>query len=148
MGVLIIADNKRARHDYEILETFEAGLVLQGSEVKSLRDRKLQLKDSFVEINKGEAFLRNAHISEHKASSYNNHHPERPRKLLLHESEIEKIYDKIRLRGLTVVPLKVYFKKGWAKVLIGVGKGKKRHDKREDIKKKDIQREMRRTGRY
>ena len=148
MGVLIVAENKRARHDYEILETFEAGLVLQGSEVKSLRDRKLQLKDSFIEIQRGEAFLKNAHISEYKASSYNNHHPERPRKLLLHQSEIDKIFDKIRLRGFTIVPLKVYFKKGWAKVLIGVGKGKKRHDKRESLKRKEAQREMRIRNKY
>lgn len=139
---MVIAENKRARRDYEVLETFEAGLVLQGSEVKSLRSRQLQLKDSFIDISKGEAFLKNAHISVYKASSYNNHLPERPRKLLLHASEIDKLHDKVRLRGLTIIPLKVYFKKGWAKVLIGVAKGRKRHDKRHEMKKKDAQKQM------
>lgn len=137
----IIADNKKARHDFEILETYEAGMVLTGSEVKSIRGGSVNLKDSFVSFRGDEAFLQNAHISVYKASSYNNHEPERLRKLLLNRNELNKIFGKIRERGLSCVPLKMYFKNGRVKVEIALCKGKKQHDKREAIKKKDVDRE-------
>ncbi len=137
----IIADNKKARHDFEIIETYEAGMVLTGSEVKSIRGGTVNLKDSYVSFQGDEAFLQNAHISVYKASSYNNHAPERLRKLLLNRIELNKIYGKMRERGLSCVPLKMYFKDGRVKVEIALCKGKKQHDKREAIKKKDLDRE-------
>lgn len=144
-GILIISENRKARFDYTIVETFEAGLVLTGSEVKSLRDKQCQLKDSYVSFVRDEAFLQNAHISEYKSSSYNNHAPERLRKLLMHRHELEQIYAALRERGLTCVPLKMYFKKGRAKVEIALVKGRKAHDKREAIKKRDVSAELRRV---
>ncbi|RME15354.1 MAG: SsrA-binding protein SmpB [Bdellovibrio sp.] len=143
-GIKIVAENRKARHDYEIIETFEAGLALTGSEVKSLRAGSCQLKDAYVAFKGNEAYLQKAHISEYKASSYNNHHPERLRKLLLHKHELEKIHGATREKGYSCVPLKVYFKKGWAKVQIALVRGKKRQDKRQTIKKKEAQREMQR----
>lgn len=143
--ILIIQDNKSVRHDYHILETFEAGLVLTGSEVKSIRARSIQLKDSYISFKGHEAFLQNAHIAEYKSSSYNNHHPERLRKLLLNKSELEQIYAALREKGLTCVASKVYFKKGRVKLEIALVKGKKLHDKREAIKKRDIDNQLRRT---
>ena len=143
MGILIISENKKARFDYHIIETFEAGLQLTGSEVKSLRARQVQLKDSYVAFVGNEAFLQNAHISEYKNSSYNNHHPERLRKLLMHRREIDEIYAALRERGLSCVPLKIYFKEGRAKIEVALVKGKKAHDKREAIKKRDVSAELR-----
>ncbi len=137
----IVADNKKARFDFEILETYEAGMVLLGSEVKSIRAGSVNLKDSYVSFVGNEAFLQNAHISVYKASSYNNHAPERLRKLLLNRQELNKILAKTRERGLSCVPLKIYFKDGRIKVEIALCKGKKSHDKREAIKKKDVDRE-------
>ncbi|MCC2679222.1 MAG: SsrA-binding protein [Pseudobdellovibrio sp.] len=145
MSILIIQENRSARHDYHIVETFEAGLVLTGSEVKSIRARTVQLKDSYIAFKGNEAFLQNAHISEYKSSSYNNHQPERLRKILLHRDELDKIYGSLREKGLTCVPLKIYFKKGRVKVEIALVKGKKTHDKREAIKKRDIDNQLRRT---
>lgn len=145
MSILIIQENRSARHDYHIVETFEAGLVLTGSEVKSIRARSVQLKDSYISFKGHEAFLQNAHISEYKSSSYNNHHPERLRKILLHQEELNKIYGSLREKGLTCVPLKIYFKKGRVKLEIALVKGKKLHDKRESLKKRDIDTELRRT---
>ena len=145
MGIKIITDNKKARFDYEIVEKFEAGLVLTGSEVKSIRDGAVNLKDSYIVFRNGEAFLQNAHISEYKASSYNNHHPERLRKLLLNRVEINKIMGRVQEKSLSCVPLKLYFKKGRIKVEIGLGKGKKQHDKRHSIKKKESDRELARA---
>ncbi len=145
MSILLIQENKSARHDYHIIETFEAGLVLTGSEVKSIRERTVQLKDSYISFKGKEAFLQNAHISEYRSSSYNNHHPERHRKLLLHQGELNQIYDALRERGLTCVPLKIYFKKGLVKVELGLVKGKKSHDKREAIKKRDVDNQLRRV---
>ncbi len=137
MSILIIQDNKKARFDYEILETYEAGIVLTGSEVKSLRDKSVQLKDSYISFIKDEAYLQNAHISPYKASSYNNHSPERLRKLLLHKEELQKIFGKIKEKGLSCVPLKIFFKKGLVKLDIALVRGKKLHDKRETIKNRD-----------
>ncbi len=142
-NILLIQDNKKAFHDFEIFERFEAGLQLTGSEVKSLRNKSVQLKDAYVAFRGKEAFLQNAHISEYKASSYNNHSPERVRKLLLNENELDEISRALQERGLTCVPLKIYFKKGWAKIEIGLARGKKLHDKREAIKTKDINNRLR-----
>lgn len=144
-GIKLITDNRKARFDYEIIETYEAGLVLMGSEVKSLRDGQCTLKDAYVSFQNHEAFLQNAHIPIFKPSSYNNHEPERLRKLLLHDHELTKIAAAIQEKGLTCVPLKIYFKKGKVKMLIGLGKGKKRHDKRDSIKKRDANRELQKT---
>lgn len=143
MSIWIVTENRKARFDYEILQTFEAGLVLTGSEVKSLRDKQMQLKDSYVSFRGSEAFLQNAHIAVYKASSYNNHEPERLRKLLLNRSELAKIDAALRERGLSCIPLKVYFKKGVAKIEIAIARGKKRHDKRQAIKTRDVNRELR-----
>lgn len=145
MSIKIIADNKKARFDYEILEKFEAGMVLTGSEVKSIREGEVSLKDSYVAFKNGEAFLQNAHINVYKASSYNNHHPERLRKLLLNRDEIDKIMGRVQEKSLSCVPLKMYFKKGRVKVEIGLGRGKKQHDKRQSLKKKDSDRELARA---
>lgn len=146
-SIVIIQDNRKARFDYELIETFEAGLALRGSEVKALRDKQVQLKDSYVSFQGDEAFLQNAHISHYKSSSYNNHQPERLRKLLLHRLELQKIFGYLQNKGLTCVPLKIYFKNGRAKIEIAVVRGKKLHDKRESIKKKDAERAMRQDAR-
>lgn len=145
MGTKLVAENKKARFDYTIVETFEAGLVLTGSEVKSIRAKQMQLKDSYVAFVGDEAFLQNAHIAEYKNSSYNNHAPERLRKLLLNRRELEEIYGALRERGLTCVPLKVYFKGGRVKLEIALVKGKKAHDKRESIKKRDVNLEIKKS---
>lgn len=145
MSIWIVHENRKARFDYEILETFEAGLVLRGSEVKSLRDKNIQLKDAYISIRRGEAWLQNAHIAEYRASSYNNHEPERLRKLLLHAHEVDEINGAIREKGLTCIPLKVYFKKGKAKIEIALAKGKKAHDKRDSIKTRDAKAQLQRT---
>lgn len=145
MSILIIQENRSARHDYHIVETFEAGLVLTGSEVKSIRAKSIQLKDAYIAFKGNEAFLQNAHISEYKSSSYNNHHPERLRKILLNRGELDEIYGSLREKGLTCVPLKVYFKNGLVKLELALVKGKKTHDKREAIKKRDVDNQLRRT---
>lgn len=145
MSIKIISDNRKARFDYEIIETFEAGLVLQGSEVKSLRDGQVNLKDSYISFIRGEAFLQNAHISVYRASSYNNHEPERLRKLLMNRNELNRLEGQLAEKGLSCVPLKLYFKRGRVKVEIGIGRGKKKGDKRQSIKEKDSRREIERT---
>lgn len=143
MGIKIIADNKKARFNYQILETYEAGLVLMGSEVKSIRAGNISLRESYISFKNLEAFLQGANIQPYKSSSYNNHEPERLRKLLLNKTELNKIRGKMDEKGLTVVPLKMYFKDGRVKLEIGLGKGKKLHDKRESIKSKDVERQLR-----
>ena len=143
MSILIIQENKKARFDYTVVETFEAGLVLMGSEVKSLRAKDVQLKDSYIVFQGNEAFLQNAHIAEYKASSYNNHAPERRRKLLMNRKELDEIYGALREKGYSCVPLKIYFKEGRAKLEIALVKGKKTHDKREAIKKRDVSDQIR-----
>lgn len=137
-----VAQNKKARHDYQIIDVYEAGLILTGSEVKSLRKGQCQLKDSYVDIHKGELFLLGTHISPYLKSSYNNHEPERRRKLLMHKQQIHRLNGMIKEKGLTLVPLKVYFKSGRAKVEIALVKGKKLYDKRETLKQRAIQREL------
>ena len=145
MGIKIIAENKKARFDYSIVDTMEVGLVLTGSEVKSLRSGQITLKDSYISFKGNEAFLQNAHISEYKASSYNNHDPERLRKVLMHRMELDRLFANIREQGLSVVPLKLYFKKGRVKMEIGLAKGKKKGDKREAAKSKSIKKELAQT---
>ena len=140
-----IAKNRRARHDYIILDTFEAGLVLTGSEVKSLRDGRANLSDAYGIVREGEIFIINLHISVYERASYNNHEPTRTRKLLLHKREIGRLIGAIERQGLTLIPLELYFKRGIAKVVLALGKGKKLHDKREDEKSKDANREMARA---
>jgi SsrA-binding protein len=142
-----IAVNRKARHDYFIEESLEAGLVLTGSEVKSLRAGKAQLKDSYARIERGEAWLFSAHISEYSPSAQFGHEPTRRRKLLLHAREIERLIGKTKESGLTLIPLRLYFKHGRAKVEIGLARGKKLYDKRATIKERESQREMERARR-
>lgn len=140
-----ICVNRRARHDYFIEETYEAGLVLQGSEVKSLRAGKANLSDSYARVMRGECILLNAHISPYDAASSFNHEPTRTRKLLLHKREILRLSGKVREKGLTLVALRLYFKNGRAKVELGLARGKKLYDKRETLRKKAAQREVERS---
>lgn len=145
-AVKIVSDNRQARYLYEILETYEAGIELKGTEVKSIRDGKANLRDGYALIRNGEAWLLNVHVSPHStASQYFNHEPRRTRKLLLHKQEIRKLIGKVEQQGLTLVPLKMYFKNGKVKVSIALAKGKKLHDKRESIKQRDDKREMARA---
>jgi len=144
-GEQIVCVNRQARHNYFIDETYEAGLVLVGSEVKSLRDGKANLSDSYARIQKGEAFLINFHISPYPGANQVNHEPTRTRKLLLHAREIDRLTGKTKERGLTLIALKLYFKNGRAKVEIGLGRGKKLYDKRETLKRKDAEREVERS---
>jgi len=133
----VVAENRRARHDYEVLERLEAGLVLLGSEVKSLRQGGMQLVDSYGEIVDGEVFLVGARIAPYAAASYQNHAPTRRRKLLLHRAEIRRLDGKVRQKGLTLVPLSVYFRAGRAKVDLALARGRKAYDKRERIQQRD-----------
>lgn len=145
-AVRMIADNRQARFLYEILETYEAGVSLVGTEVKSIRAGKVNLRDGYALIRNGEAFLINVHISPYEASgAYFNHDPRRTRKLLLHRQEIRKLIGSVEQKGLTLIPLKMYFVGSWVKVTIGLGRGKKLHDKRESIKRRDDQRDMARA---
>ncbi len=141
--VKILARNRKARHDYHVLETFEAGLALTGTEVKSARAGKVQLKDSYVEVRGGQAWLVGAHISPYTHGNRENHDPERPRKLLLQRREIDKLFGRSIIKGQTVVPLAVYLKGSWIKVEIALAQGKKLYDKRRAEKKKIQEREMR-----
>lgn len=136
-----LARNRRARHDYRILETYEAGIVLLGTEVKAVRAGKIQLRESFVEVADGEAWLVGAHISPYDHAGRDNHDPERRRKLLLGRRELDKLWAKVQLRGLTVVPLEVYLRGNWIKVRIGVAEGKKLYDKRQAEKRRTLDRE-------
>ena len=139
--IKILSDNRSARHNYALGDFYEAGLVLSGTEVKAAKAGKVQLKESYAEVNDGEAWLMNAHISEYSHGNLMNHVPVRKRKLLLHRSEIEKLRAETRERGLTLVPTKLYLKAGRIKVEIAVGKGRKFHDKREAIRAKEMQAE-------
>ena len=138
----LIAQNKKARHDYTILDTIEAGIVLQGTEIKSIRNSRINLKDGFVRIRNGEAYLYNVHISPYEQGNIFNHDPLRTRKLLLHKKQIQKLEQETKGTGMTLVPLKVYIKDGYAKVLIGLAKGKREYDKRETLKRKDQERQI------
>lgn len=146
-GIKVVAQNKKARHDYEIEETYEAGLVLTGTEIKSIRRGKVNLRDSYARIKDGEVFLLNMHISPYEQGNRFNHDPLRTRKLLLHKREINKLIGLTKEKGYTLVPLKIYLKNGLAKVDLAVAKGKKLYDKREAMKKRDAQREIERAFR-
>lgn len=144
--VKIISDNRQARYLYEIIETYEAGVQLVGTEVKSIRAGKVNLRDGYALIRNGEAWLTNVHISPYDTTGkYFNHEAKRDRKLLLHKKEINKLIGALQEKGLTLVPLKMYLKGEWVKVSLGLGKGKKLHDKRETIKRREDQREMQRA---
>ena len=140
-GLKIISNNRKARYNYFFEEFFEAGIVLKGSEVKSLRDGKANISESYAIDDKGELFLVNSHIPSYKESSYNNHDPKRNRKLLFNRREINKLIGKINREGLTLIPTKLYFKKGKAKIEIAVAKGKRQYDKRQSKKTKDWNRD-------
>jgi len=146
-GRELIARNKRARHDYSILDTWEAGIALTGTEVKSLRAGKANLADAYGIVHDGEVFLLNAHIAPYEQGNRFNHEPTRTRKLLLHRREIRRLIGAVERQGLTLVPLDLYFKRGKAKVTLALGKGKKLHDKRADAKRRDDEREMARARR-
>ncbi len=140
----MIITNRKARRDYQILETYEAGMVLEGTEVKSLRQGRANLKDSFARVEKGEVFLHNMHISPYPNASHFNHDPDRRRKLLLHRWEIKRLLGKTAERGLTLIPLKLYFKGKVAKVELGLCKGKRLYDKRKDIAEREAKRDLER----
>jgi len=143
-GRKVIAQNRRARHDYSILDTYEAGVALMGTEVKSLRLGRASLADAFATIDDGEVWLRGLHIPEYTHGSWTNHEPRRTRKLLLHRAEIERLVGKTREGGLTLVPLSLYFNEGKVKCEVALAKGKKSYDKRQDLAKRDAEREVRR----
>lgn len=145
---MIEIQNRKAKFDYEIIDTIEAGIVLTGTEIKSIRAGKANLKDSYAIIRNLEVFLLNMHISEYEHGNIFNHNETRTRKLLLHKKEILKLNDKIRIEGFSLIPLKVYIKGSYAKVLLGLGKGKKLYDKREVMKERDMKREMNKLLKY
>lgn len=145
----VVARNRKARHEYEIVDTYEAGIELKGPEVKSLRDGHVSFQDAFARVDNGEAWLYSLHISPYEQANRFNEDPLRPRKLLLHRRQIEEIAVETEAKGLTVVPLEIYFKRGYAKVLLAVARGKKLHDKRETLKRKQQEREAERAmGKY
>lgn len=139
---MIEINNRKAKYDYQIFDTYEAGIVLTGTEIKSIRQGNCNIKDSYVNIRNNEAYVINMHISQYEEGNIFNHEETRTRKLLLHKKEILKLNDKIKISGYTIIPLKVYFNKNKAKLLIGLAKGKKNYDKREALKEKDIKRYM------
>jgi SsrA-binding protein len=145
--VQVVARNKRARFDYSVEETFEAGLELVGSEVKSLREGKANLSDSYAMPERDQLFLHHLNIGPYKAASWLGHAPLRPRRLLLHRQEIEKLLGKVKERGYALIPMQLYFKNGWAKVEIGLARGKTHEDRREDIKERETRRELDRAMR-
>ena len=140
--------NRKARYEYEILETFEAGLVLKGTEIKSIREGKANIKDSYGIIKNNEAYILNIHISPYEQGNIFNHEETRTRKLLLHKKEILKLKSKLELEGLTLITLKVYFVKNKAKLELGLARGKKLYDKRETIKKRDVERQLQKNYKY
>ena len=144
-GVKVVASNRRARHDYEIIDSYEAGLVLQGSEIKSIREGHVQLKDSFAHVRDGEMYLVGSYIGPYAFSRDGGHEPERSRKLLLQRRQIDRIASELAEKGLTLIPLRMYLKKGKAKVELGLARGKRTIDKRETIKQRDLDREMERA---
>ena len=145
----MIASNRKARHDYEILDTYEAGIALVGTEVKSLRDGRASLGDAYATVDNGEVFLRGLHVAEYTHGSWTNHEPRRVRKLLLHRKEIARLVGKTREGGHTLVPLSLYFSEGKAKVELALARGRRKHDKRQAIAQRDAQREIQRAmGRF
>ncbi len=147
MGEKTVATNRKARFEYFILETYEAGLALQGTEIKSIRAGQVSISEAYVQIKNGrEAWLVNCHVSPYDPASRFNHQPLRERRLLLNKKEIRELWDQVRMKGLTIVPLRIYFSHGYAKIEIGVARGKKNYDKRQEIAKRDFERESSRRG--
>ena len=146
-SIKIVCQNRKARHDYFILDEYEAGIVLLGTEVKSLRLGRANVKDAYARIRGGEVFLHNMHIGAYPFAAYGNHDPLRPRKLLLHKDEIKRLTGKLEEKGQTLIPLQVYFREGKAKVTLALGKGKRKYDKREAIRKREEKRELDRAKR-
>jgi SsrA-binding protein len=144
-GIKVVAKNRRARHDYHLSDSFEAGMVLTGTEIKSIRNSKADLKRAFARITNGEVWLFDLHISPYEQGNRENHEPERPRKLLLHKKEIAKLLRELQTNGVTLVPTQLYLKNGRAKVEISVARGKKNYDKRQDIAKRDANRQIERA---
>jgi SsrA-binding protein len=144
MTIKVVATNRKARHEYFILDTYEAGIALQGSEIKSIRAGKISLAEAYITIDDFEAWLVNAHIASYDQASHFNHDPLRPRKLLLHRSQINRLWNQIRQKGITIIPLRIYLKDGLAKVEIASAKGKKLYDKRAEIARRDVEREVQR----
>ncbi|MDR1522198.1 MAG: SsrA-binding protein SmpB [Streptococcaceae bacterium] len=144
----LIAQNKKTRHNYTIINTFEAGIVLQGTEIKSIRNARVNLKDGYARIQNGEAWLLNVHISPYNQGNIYNHDPVRTRKLLLHKKQINKLLGEMKTNKTTLVPLKVYLKNNYAKVLLGLAKGKKQYDKRKTLKRREQAREMNKALKY
>jgi SsrA-binding protein len=148
-GIKVVATNRKARFEYFLLDTMEAGIALQGSEIKSIRLGQISLAEAYVEVDGQEAWLVDAHVAPYEQSGkFFNHEPRRPRKLLLHRDEIRKLWDAVRQKGVTVVPIRVYLKQGRAKVEIAIAKGKKLYDKRQAIAKRDAEREMQQRKEY
>lgn len=142
--IKIIAENRKARHEYFIEDQYEAGISLKGTEVKSLRQGRANLKDAYAKIRKGEVYVHQMHISPYPFAYYDNHDPLRPRKLLLHKYEIKKLYGKVNERGYALIPLRLYFREGKVKLLLALAKGKRKYDKRETIRRRDEQRDLER----
>ncbi len=139
----MVLENRRARHEYEILETYEAGIALRGAEVKSIREGRVDFTGSFARFKDGELYLENLYIAPYEKGSYNNPDPRRPRKLLLHKHELKRLLGRVEQKGLTLVPLKIYFnERGWAKVLLGLARGKKAYEKRRDDKREAVRRAL------
>jgi SsrA-binding protein len=145
MAVKLIAENRKARHEYQLLERYEAGVVLTGTEVKSLREGGASLQQAYADVRDGEVWLIGAHIAEYGQGNVNNHEPDRDRKLLLHRREIGSLFGKLRERGLTLVPTRLYFKDGRVKVELALARGKERRDKRRDLAKRDAERQIERA---
>ena len=144
-GEKAIAENRKARHDYHFLERFEAGIVLTGSEVKSLREGRVSLQQAYADVREGEAWLVGAHIDPYEQAGIQNHEPERDRKLLLHRRELDSLYGKVREKGLTLVPVRLYFKNGRAKLELALAKGKEQRDKRRELAQRDADRQIERA---
>lgn len=140
-----VATNRKARHEFFILETYEAGIALQGSEIKSIRSGQISLSEAFIQVDSNQAWLVDAHIAPYEQASRNNHDPRRRRQLLLHKDEIRQLYETVRQKGLTIIPLRVYIKEGRAKIEIAIARGKKLYDKRAEIARRDIERELQRS---
>lgn len=144
-GIKVIAENRKARHDFHIEETYEAGLVLTGTEIKSIRAGRVNLRDSHARIERGEVILYNMHIAPYEHGNRYNHDPERPRKLLLHRQEIDRLYGKVRMKGYALIPLRLYLRNGRAKIELALARGKKLYDKREDIAEREARRRIERA---
>jgi len=145
MDIKVVSTNKKARFEFFILETFEAGLVLKGTEIKSVRNGQISLQEAYVRTNGAEIWLVGAHVAPYEHASAFQHDPKRDRKLLMHKKEIRKLFDEVRIKGMTLVPMRIYLKGGRAKLEIGLAKGKKQFDKRESIKERDVERESSRN---